>query len=120
MYDVHAIKVLFVAEDKEQFFEELHDKGFVNAGPQEYHLQEYVVYEVPCHEGDSVSDLKRRCQKLFAGEWNLNGRTVDRDHVATGFELVANGLVLSYHLFLGTYGIKNNDMLYAVVSRHEV
>lgn len=127
MYDVHAVKVLFAADDKEHSFSltageddstQQHVKVMDGSVIQGHHPQEDVINEVFCHEGDSVSDLKRRCQYLFANEWNLHGRTVDRDNVATGFELIANGLVLSYHLFLGTYGIKNNDVLYAVVLRH--
>jgi hypothetical protein len=80
-------------------------------------------------------------------EWGLKGRRRDRDQLATGWELVqqvkrrhahddddghdddnhnhkktatnTNTVVLGTHFFLHSYGLKHNDIIYAVVATNE-
>lgn len=66
---------------------------------------------------DSVLDLKRMLQQENGQAWGLVGRPRDRQGLAAGWELVFNGSVLSYHLFLRDYGINNGDTLHAVIRR---
>ena len=81
----------------------------------------HTLFEIEAHPQDSVSDLKRHIQSIYEAEWGLSGRRNDRDGIATGWELVndTNGSILSYHLFLGSYGIKDGDVVHAVVRKYE-
>lgn len=86
-------------------------------------LSTHSLIEIEAHPHDSVSDLKRQLQSSYLQEWGLSGRRLDRDGIATGWELVndTDGSILSYHLFLSSYGIKNGDIIHAVVRKyHEV
>jgi len=44
--------------------------------------------ELEAHPDDSISDLKRQIQSSFMDEWGLKGRRLDRDQIATGWELI--------------------------------
>ena len=80
----------------------------------------HSLIEIEAHPHDSVSDLKRHIQSIFETEWGLSDRRLDRDGIATGWELVNNidGSILSYHLFLRSYGIKDGDIIHAVVRKY--
>ena len=80
----------------------------------------HPLMEIEAHPHDSVSDLKRHIQSNFEAEWGLFDRRLDRDGIATGWELVndADGSILSYHLFLSSYGIKDGDIIHAVVRKY--
>ena len=69
----------------------------------------HSLLEIEAHPHDSVSVLKRHIQAMFQAEWGLSDRRLDRDGIATGWELVndIDGSILSYHLFLSSYGIKD-------------
>ena len=69
---------------------------------------------------DSVSDLKRLLQEEHGEAWGLldGNRRLDRDKLATGWEVVFNGTVLSYHLFLHDYHIRGGTIIHAVVRRY--
>jgi hypothetical protein len=69
---------------------------------------------------DSVSDLKRLLQEEHGEAWGLldGNRRLDRDQLATGWEVVFNGTVLSYHLFLHDYHIRGGTIIHAVVRRY--
>ena len=80
----------------------------------------HSLIEIEAHPHDSVSDLKRHIQSIFQTEWGLSDRRLDRDGIATGWELVndIDGSILSYHLFLSSYGIKDGDIIHAVVRKY--
>lgn len=80
----------------------------------------HPLIEIEAHPHDSVSDVKRHIQSIFQTEWGLLDRRLDRDGIATGWELVndVDGSILSYHLFLTSYGIKDGDIIHAVVRKY--
>ena len=69
---------------------------------------------------DSVSDLKRQLQETWGAEWGLGERRLDRDHLATGWEVVCpRGEVMSYHLFLHAYGVRSGEVGHVIIRRYE-
>jgi len=99
-------------------------------GNRHNQLDPTPIIPLTAHPDDSISDLKRQIQSTYADAWGLNGRMVDRDGLYLGWELVHCGdepndivprdsdlSVLSYHLFLHSYCIKDGDVLHAVVRR---
>ena len=98
-------------------------------------LDPVPVLPLDVHPEDSISDLKRHIQTRYAEEWGLGigGQRVDRDGLYLGWELVycgndddgdgrngkGYGTVLSYHLFLSSYGIREGDLVHAVVGRKD-
>ena len=99
-------------------------------------LDPFPVLPLDVHPDDSISDLKRHIQNRYAEEWGLGigGQRVDRDGLYLGWELVyfssndddddgrngkSYGSVLSYHLFLSSYGIREGDLVHAVVGRKD-
>lgn len=85
------------------------------------------ILPLHAHPDDSISDLKRHIQSMHASTWGLEDRMVDRDGLYLGWELVHcnnsstqfdDSSVLSYHLFLHSYGIKEGDNLHAIVRRN--
>ena len=113
-------------------------------------LDPYPIFPLNVHPDDSISDLKRYIQARYGEEWGLSigGQRVDRDGLYLGWELVhynnrnnskgeySNvdddndgyrsgndkdyGKVLSYHLFLSSYNIKEGDHVHAIVRRRDV
>ena len=113
-------------------------------------LDPYPIFPLNVHPDDSISDLKRYIQARYGEEWGLSigGQRVDRDGLYLGWELVhynnrnnSNGVysnvdddndgyrsgndkdygkVLSYHLFLSSYNIKEGDHVHAIVRRRDV
>ena len=90
------------------------------------HLDPHPVLPIDAHPQDSVSDLKRCIIQQYATAWGLEDRKRDRDGLYLGWELIygnnhntdANShSVLSYHLFLESYGVNNGDILHAVVRK---
>ena len=88
------------------------------------------ILEATVHPNDSISDVKRILQDSYLEDWGLAGRRKDRDGIASGWEIVCQqsrteGVkdhdsslhVMSYHLFLHTYGIQHGDIIYAVVRK---
>ena len=79
---------------------------------------------------DSVADLKRDLQGRFGERWSLAGRRRDRERLAVGWELVGDlaprragsaggGLcVLGNTFFVGDYGVRSGETLFAVVRRY--
>lgn len=51
--------------------------------------------QLEAHPDDSISDLKRQIQSSFSDEWGLTGRRLDRDQIATGWELIKVGRIRS-------------------------
>jgi hypothetical protein len=93
-----------------------------------HQLDPTPVVPLQAHPDDSISDVKRHIQASYAAAWGLHDRRVDRDGLYLGWELVYCGpprdgvtagdaRALSYHLFLHSYDIRENDVLYAVVRR---
>jgi len=83
-------------------------------------ISTHALFEIEAHPHDSISDIKRHVQSIFETDWGLSGRRLDRDGIATGWELVndTDGSILSYHLFLSSYGIKDGDIIHAVVRKY--
>jgi len=109
-------------------------------------INPFMIMELNAHPDDSISDLKRQIQLSFMEEWGLSGRKLDRDRIATGWELIkvvphpkkiqqqtttnrntdANAdavedslEVMSYHLFLHSYDIQHGDFIHAVVRKYQ-
>lgn len=108
-------------------------------------INPFPIMELDAHPDDSISDLKRQIQSSFMEEWGLSGRRLDRDRIATGWELIkvvqlahekegtaadritnanADGsedslAVMSYHLFLHSYDIQHGDLIHAVVRKYQ-
>lgn len=99
-----------------------------SSAPGNRHLDPAPIVPLRAHPDDSISDVKRQIQTSNAATWGLHDRRVDRDGLYLGWELVhcgnqcgsvasGDGRALSYHLFLHSYDIQENDVLYAVVRR---
>ena len=117
MYDVYSIRILY-NNSEDPTVPTMTASNFIARDGLDFIPAPEAVIEVPAHPDDSVSDLKRRIQDMYAKEWLLTGRKTDRDKLMTGWELVSNGSVLSYHLFLHSYNIKCNDAIHAVVRKY--
>lgn len=113
LHDVYSIRIVYPEEEE-------NSKEISPKFRHSFHVSSKPLYEIRAHPDDSVSDFKRRLQSRFMDQWGLGNRRLDRDNIATGWELVTetDGTVLSYHLFLHSYGIKNNDTIHAVVRRY--
>ncbi len=90
---------------------------------------EYEI-EINVHPDDSISDIKRQLQSVYFQEWGLEGRRLDRDKLSTGWEIVCKDRqsektdddaieVMSYHLFLHSYGIVHGDIIHAIVRKYD-
>lgn len=126
LHDVYSIQIVYEEEEaKEKKKNDNHhceqqqslvpDAEFSNTN-----LSTKPIIPILTHPDDSVSDLKRRLQELYMEEWGLENRRLDRDRLATGWELVngTDGNTMSYHLFLHSYGVKHNDILHAVIRKY--
>ena len=110
----------------------------INNGNQHHHLDPTPIVPLKAHPDDSISDLKRHIQSYYKDAWGLDGQRLDRDGLYLGWELVHCGneptdcasgdndrnnggdvSILSYHLFLHSYGIQEGDILHAVVRRRD-
>lgn len=84
------------------------------------------------NRNDSISDVKRQLQSLYQKNWGLEGRKLDRDKIAIGWEIACEMNkhddgdggnndtsleVMSYHLFLHSYGISDGDIIHAVIRK---
>lgn len=126
IHDVYTIRLVFedyLVEDgpKES------SKAEISSMEQsaELQLSNEPIIEIIAHPEDSVSDLKRSIQSIYEKDWGLLGRKKDRDQIRTGWELISlsnerkdENTVMSYHLFIQSYGICHGDKIYAVVRRY--
>lgn len=130
LFDVYAFRINYNDDD-------INSRGDVEEGgsdtiqtPIDSHVQNrldpHPVLPIDAHPQDSVSDLKRCIIQQYATAWGLEDRKRDRDGLYLGWELIygnnhdtdANShSVLSYHLFLESYGVNNGDILHAVVRK---
>jgi hypothetical protein len=81
-------------------------------------LSQLISYKCTVHPEDSISDVKIQLQTLYANEWGLDSRRLDRFGLALGWELVLDSdplEILGNHWFLNTYHIEHGHILYAVV-----
>eukprot|EP00578_Thalassiosira_sp_NH16_P031533 CAMPEP_0181079384 /NCGR_PEP_ID=MMETSP1071-20121207/2001_1 /TAXON_ID=35127 /ORGANISM="Thalassiosira sp., Strain NH16" /LENGTH=171 /DNA_ID=CAMNT_0023160783 /DNA_START=555 /DNA_END=1066 /DNA_ORIENTATION=- len=124
VFDVYSFRVNFsddaTTHDKtkgEEILERSSTTDKIYKGDQHLHLDPTAIAPLKAHPGDSISDLKRHIQSCFSVAWGLDGRRVDRDGLYLGWELVyccnghgkkdsEDGVVLSYHLFIHSYGIQ--------------
>ena len=117
IHDVYTIRLIF-----EDYLEKDESKESSSA---EVQLSTDPIIEIIAHPEDSVSDLKRAIQSIYEEDWGLLGRKKDRDQIRTGWELISlsnerkdENTVMSYHLFIQSYGICHGDKIYAVVRRY--
>jgi len=126
-HDVYSFRILY--EESDTYSEKIEFRDTMRTEVNPIHTVELMA-----HPDDSISDLKRKIQSLFKEEWGLSGRRVDRDNIATGWEMVKLNtgkgetclnsgdtllLVMSYHLFLHSYDIQHGDVIYAVVRKYD-
>ncbi len=95
-----------------------------NQNHNHHQLDPHPVMSITAHPQDSISDLKRYIQSRYAATWGLEDRKRDRDGLYLGWELVCRkkndsdvNSVLSYHLFLDSYGINDGDILHSIVRK---
>jgi len=128
VYDLHAIEILYqpISHDHDDSPTWNVDRNIISKDLQ-------CESRLPIHTdpNDSISDLKRLIQAAKYYEWGFQGRQLDRDKVAKGWELCRENAgedkaclssskpltVLSYHLFLHSYNIRHGDILYAVIKK---
>lgn len=133
MFEVYTFRINYSDDDDNNRSDDEGDNGIIQTPTfhgQNNHLDPYPVLPISAHPQDSISDLKRYIQSKYATAWSLEGRKRDRDGLYLGWELIcrnnnssdaesANNTqrVLSYHLFLESYGINDGDILHAVVRK---
>ena len=138
IHDVHALRILYNSDYTVKRKSNLEKEEMSNA--REVSVQSIV--EVAAHPDDSISDVKRELQGMYLEDWGLEERRLDRDQIATGWELVCSTgtyltcmgedeiaricgenkndtslHVMSYHLFLQSYGVQHGDIIHAIVRR---
>jgi hypothetical protein len=139
IFDVHSFRIEFVNRSncpmKSENVQDANVVDGVDRHVRHYsrYLDPFPIVPLKVHSDDSISDLKRHIQNQYAEDWGLGiiDRRVDRDGLYLGWELVYGtndeeecgngkgcGSVLSYHLFLSSYGIREGDLLHAVVGRN--
>lgn len=138
-HDVYKIRVNYEVDGESNdstglSFSSSHDRDVskeksIITEKKEFISNEYVI-EINAHPEDSISDLKRNLQSRYLEEWGLEGRRLDRDQLSTGWEIVCRDRysedendqdaieVMSYHLFLHSYGILHGDTIWAVVRKY--
>ena len=138
MFDVYSFRINFndcdhdgsIANggDSHKDMELIHAQ---NSSSGQTKLDANPILPIDVHPQDSISDLKRSIQNKYASVWGLEDRKRDRDGLYLGWELIYRRVdsednesfgesanshsVLSYHLFLDSYGIRDGDNLYAIV-----
>ena len=131
IHDVYKIRVNYDVYDESNDPSGLSSskENCINSEKNEFISNEYVI-EINAHPEDSISDLKRNLQSRHLEEWGLEGRRLDRDQLSTGWEIVCRDRksedendqdsikVMSYHLFLYSYGILHGDIIWAVVRKY--
>ena len=117
-FQVHAIRIMYSNEAKEY--------SSLPIIPDHQSLHSETLVQILTDPHDSVSDLKRTIQAMKYAEWGLQGRALDRDKVARGWDIGVRNTdtdaanldsltVLSYHLFLHSYNIQHGDIIYAIL-----
>jgi hypothetical protein len=139
-FDVYSFRIEFDNRSNVAMESEKVKDGSVLDGMDSSHacdysryLDPYPVLPLKVHPDDSISDMKRHIQNQYAEDWGLGvvDEKVDRDGLYQGWEMVYGingeeesrngkscGNVLSYHLFLNSYGIREGDLVHAVVGRN--
>ena len=137
-FDIYSFRITFVGHSDEDNDEQEHDATMLNnsksmeveANAGNHHLDPSPIVPIRAHPDDSVSDLKRHIQSCYAKSWGLSDRRLDRDGLYLGWELVHRKFVdgrnnedeasvLSYHLFLHSYNVREGDILHAVVRKEQ-
>ena len=108
------------------------DSNEIKSGTDGREVSVVQISELEAHPDDSISDVKRLLQDSYGDAWGLMDRRLDRDRIAIGWELVQQRVdvggggeesrsleVMSYHLFLHSYGVVSGGVIHAVVRRHE-
>ena len=126
VFDVYTFRIFYSEHDSENAecnynYDEI-EKPFDDQNHNHHHqLDPHPVIPITAHPQDSISDLKRYIQSKYAAAWGLVDRRRDRDGLYLGWELVCRkndgdvNSVLSYHLFLDSYGINDGDILHSIV-----
>jgi len=141
-HHVYSFRVVFDLEGKEQSNgTNIQGDELSVAKSDQQSLSKERIIDLKTHPDDSISDLKRSIQLLHGDSMRLTGRRLDRDNIATGWELVKEVLphqhppdidtdesttrsspspsltVMSYHLFVHSYDICHGDTIHSIVSK---
>ena len=133
LFDVYTFRINYSDDDSSNSgAADEGDSNSVHTSTNSYdtnHLDPHPVLPIDAHPQDSISDLKRCIQSKYATAWDLEDRKRDRDGLYLGWELIYRSnystnsesenahSVLSYHLFLESYGVNDGDILHAVVRK---
>jgi len=157
-HDVYSFRILYDDDDDNDISSNNNDGDLVDSSTTNTNttstttqVNPIQITELNAHPDDSISDLKRQIQSSFRDEWGLIGRRLDRDRIATGWELIkvieksdyhplettfgggkvivpppkhageecSSMEVMSYHLFLHSYDVRQGDIIHAVVRKHQ-
>jgi len=100
LHDVYSFRIVYEEEEEEEYSEcddiggdggndDDGDKSMMQSTkPTTTEVNPISIMELKAHPDDSISDLKRQIQVSFMEEWGLTGRRLDRDKIATGWELI--------------------------------
>jgi len=101
LHDVYSFRIVYEEEEEEEEYSECDDIGgdggndddgdksmMQSTKPTTTEVNPISIMELKAHPDDSISDLKRQIQVSFMEEWGLTGRRLDRDKIATGWELI--------------------------------
>ena len=146
-HHVHSFRVVFDLEGKEQSQSNRtviqgDELSVAKSNQHSLSISKERIIDLRTHPDDSISDLKRSIQLLHGDSMSLTGRRLDRDNIATGWELVKEVLphqypsdadtthesttrssptpsltVMSYHLFVHSYDIRHGDILHCIVGK---
>lgn len=133
LFDVYAFRINYSEDDESNRDDDDEEGSEMIATPTTshgIHLDPHPVIPIDAHPQDSISDLKRCILSKYATVWGLEDRKRDRDGLHLGWELIYKNnvfdtdsnsdnahSVLSYHLFLESYGVNDGDILHAVVRK---
>lgn len=112
-YDLEIFKIEITFEDKQRStLCRMESSTFQQE--TENSLQAEKSYQIECHSGDSITDIRQICErnkslKILKGKsWELI-KICGEEH--------ESNIVLSYHLFLRSYGISDGSVIYAITEK---
>jgi len=98
LHDVYSFRIVYEEEEEYSECDDIGGDGgndddgdksmMQSTKPTTTEVNPISIMELKAHPDDSISDLKRQIQVSFMEEWGLTGRRLDRDKIATGWELI--------------------------------
>ena len=135
VHDVYTLRILYEKHNN-LTYSHTNDSSTFELNPN-------VIIDIPAHPDDSISDVKRYIQAHYGNDWGLTRdnnndddddddtskytRKLDRDGLATGWELISItnnnstnecNTILGSWFFLHSYNIKHHDIIHAIVRRY--